>query len=192
MVMTSRRPQIQADEFERIAATAERDLIRLEFVDGKMGVKPVPDGDHDEIIRWITRQCLQLRPDLWLYPERGLKIETYRQGRAKPDGVLAADGSFAGQGEWADPEQVLMAVEVTSYDSDADRRDRRDKPRAYAETGIPIYLMIDRDAGETFVYSHLSDGVYTTITRVRFGSDIELPEPLCFDLDTEPFKNWVR
>ena len=190
--MTSRRPQIQADEFERIAATAERDLIRLEFVDGKMGAKPGPDGDHGEIVRWITRQCLQLRPDLWLYPERGLIIESYRQGRAKPDGVLAPDGSFAGQGEWADPEQVLMVVEVTSYDSDADRRDRRDKPRAYAETGIPVYLMIDRDAGETFVYSHLSDGVYTMITRVRFGSDIELPEPLCFKLDTEPFKNWVR
>ena len=62
-------------------------------------------------------------------------IETCREGRARPDGSLVPADAFVGQGEWADPAPVLMVVEVTSYDSDTDRRDRVEKPRAYAETG---------------------------------------------------------
>lgn len=55
-----------------------------------------------------------------------------------PDGSLVPSHAFAGAGEWADPGPVLMVVEVTSYDSDTDRRDRVDRPRAYAQTGIPV------------------------------------------------------
>ncbi|MEU8579479.1 hypothetical protein [Streptomyces abikoensis] len=83
------RPQMLAEEFERIAAAAEREGVRLEFIHGKLGVKAVPDGDHGEIIRWLMERCLQHRPDLWLYPERGLRIETYLEGHVKPDGTLA-------------------------------------------------------------------------------------------------------
>ncbi len=37
--------------------------------------------------------------------------------------MIAPEAHFAGHGEWADPAGVLMLVEVTSYDSDTDRRD---------------------------------------------------------------------
>ncbi|MFJ6697012.1 Uma2 family endonuclease [Streptomyces sp. NPDC091272] len=185
-----------SEEFERIAAAAEREGVQMEFIHGKVVVKAVPDGDHDEIVRWLTKRCMQHRPDLWLYPERGLKIETYRKGNAKPDGTLAADGAFAGQGEWAHPDQVLMVVEVTSYDTDTDTdtRDRREKPRAYAQTGIPVYLLIDRDACETLVYSEPDpdSNTYASLLRRPFGKTVELPEPVGFSLDTEPLKNWVR
>ena len=192
MTVTEDRPQMLTEEFERLAAAAERDDVRLEFVHGKLGVKPLPDGDHDEIIRWVQKQCMQQRPDLWLYPERGLRVETYRQGYARPDGTLAPDGSFAGQGEWADAEQVLMTVEVTSYDTDADRRDRREKPRAYAQRGIPAYLLIDRDTCETVVHSEPENGTYAVMVKRPFGKQIELPSPVGIALDTEPLKEWVR
>ncbi|MEC3994380.1 Uma2 family endonuclease [Actinacidiphila sp. DG2A-62] len=182
-----------AEEFERLAAAAERDDIRLEFIDGKLGVKAVPDGDHDEIIRFVMKHCLQQRPELWLYPERGLKVEAYRTGHARPDGALAPEGAFAGQGEWAAADQVLMVVEVTSYDSDTDKRDREDKPRAYAETGIPVYLLIDRTLGEVVVHSSPdSRGVYSHLDRYLFGKRVELPAPVGVVLDTEPLKGWVR
>lgn len=190
MALLRLRPQMQADEFERIAAAAEREGVRLEFIHGKLGVKPAPDGDHDEIIRWVMKQCMLQRPDLWLYPERGLKIETYRKGHAKPDGALAPEGSFAGQGEWADPDPVLMVVEVTSYDTD--RRDREEKPRAYAETGIPVFVLIDRDSCELLVHSEPEDGLYVRLTRRPFGKRVELPPPVGITLDTEPLKQWVR
>jgi Uma2 family endonuclease len=180
------------EEFEHLAEVAARDYIRLELIHGKLGVKAVPDGDHDEIIRWVMKQCLQQRPGLWMYTEQGLRVEMYRTGRARPDGVLAPEESFAGQSEWADPAPVLMAVEVTSYDSDTDARDRRDKVRAYAETGIPVYLLIDRDSCEALVYSEPADGIYSRLVRRPFGDPVEIPAPVGMVLDTERMKNWVR
>jgi hypothetical protein len=78
------------------------------------------------------------------------------------------------------------------YDSDTDRRDRVDKPRAYAETGIPVYLLIDRDTCELKVHSR-PDGVrYETVQTLPFGKDAALPDPVGITLDTEPLKNRVR
>jgi Uma2 family endonuclease len=119
-------------------------------------------------------------------------VETYRSGHAKPGGALAPKGSFGGQGEWATADQVVMVVEVTSYDTDTDKRDREEKPRAYAETGIPVYLLIDRDSCEVLVYSEPEDGGYGTITRRSFGRAVTLPSPVEITLDTEPLKDWVR
>ncbi|MHC5904614.1 Uma2 family endonuclease [Streptomyces sp. S6] len=158
----------------------------------RLGVKAQPDGDHGETIRWLTRHCMRYRPDLWLYPARGLRIERYRNGFARPDGALSVKGGFAGQGEWADPSRVLMVVEVTSYDSDTDKRDREDKPVAYAQTGIPVYLLVDRSTCEVLVYTEPEDGVYTNLTRLPFGRTVTLPDPVGITLDTEPLKDWVR
>ncbi|CAM5634924.1 hypothetical protein SSPIM334S_03104 [Streptomyces spiroverticillatus] len=192
MTVTEDRPQMLAEEFERIAAAAGREGVRLEFLHGRLGVKTVPDGDHDEIIRWLMEHCIQHRPDLWLYPERGLRVDQYRNGYAKPDGTLAPKGVFAGQGEWADAGQVLLVAEVTSYDSDTDRRDRVEKPSAYARAGIPVYLLIDRDTCEVLVHSEPDNGTYAHLLRRPFGRTVELPEPLGFALETEPLKQWVR
>ncbi|MFJ1703386.1 Uma2 family endonuclease [Kitasatospora sp. NPDC088346] len=188
------RPRMLAEEFERIALAAEREGIRMEFIHGRIGVKAAPDGDHDEIIRWVMKRCLQQRPDLWLYPERGLRVETHRKGHARPDGVLAPEGSFAGQGEWASAERALMVVEVTSYDTDTDtdRRDRDEEPRAYAETGIPVHLLADRDGCEVLVFGEPEDGTYVSLVRRPFGRAVALPDPVGITLDTEPFKAWVR
>lgn len=180
--------------FEDLARHAIRaeEALRLEFVNGKLGVKAVPDGDHGRIVEWLTRLCMQADPGRWLYAGQGLRIETYRRGNARPDGVLAPSGAFVGQGEWAGPDGVLMVVEVTSYDEDTDRRDRVEKPRAYAETGIPVYLLIDRDTCEVKVHSQ-PDGVrYEQVVTVPYGKTVELPDPVGIELDTAPLKNWVR
>ncbi|MBB1244915.1 Uma2 family endonuclease [Streptomyces durbertensis] len=180
------------EAFEAIAAAAEREGVRLEFVGGRLGVRAAPDGDHSEAVRWLTRYCVRHRPDLWLYAQRGLRVGTCRTGRARPAGALAASGTFAGQGEWADPGQVLMVVEVTSYDGDTDRRLREEKPSAYAQAGIPVYLLIDRCAREALVYSAPESGGYTRLLRRRLGKPVELPAPVGFSLDTGALKGWVR
>ena len=119
-------------------------------------------------------------------------METYRDGRARPDGTLASSDAFVRQGEWADAGDALMVVEVTSYDSDTDRRDRIEKPRAYAETGIPVYLLIDRGAGEVTVFSE-PDGVrYESTKTVPFGKPIMVPAPVGITLDTGPLRDRVR
>ncbi|MFE3903132.1 Uma2 family endonuclease [Streptomyces sp. NPDC059153] len=180
--------------FEDLARHAIRaeEALRLEFVNGKLGVKTVPDGDHGRIIAWLTQICMQSGQGNWLFAPQGLHIETYRKGNARPDGALASLENFVGQGEWASPDGVLMVVEVTSYDEDTDRRDRVEKPRAYAETGIPVYLLIDRDTCEVKVHSQ-PDGVrYEQVVTVPYGKTVELPDPVGIELDTEPLRNWVR
>ncbi|MER6048937.1 Uma2 family endonuclease [Streptomyces sp. BHT-5-2] len=178
------------EEAARILARLEEGA-RLELIDGKVRSKPMPDGDHGLIIEWLMRICIQARPELWLY-DQGLKVQTYRNGRAQPDGSLAPTGSFGGQGEWADPEPVMMAVEVTSHDSDTEQRDRVEKPRAYAETGIPLYLLIDRKSGQVSVYSEPDGERYEIVHTVPFGKSLHLPDPVGITLETEPLKDWVN
>ncbi|MEU3355898.1 Uma2 family endonuclease [Streptomyces sp. NPDC037389] len=184
--------QMLTAQFEALAQAAIREAegLRLEFIDGKMGVKAVPDGLHETITMWLVRQCLQHRPDMDLHTGQGLKIETCRKGRARPDGTLAPTGHFVRAGEWAEPDGVLMTVEVTSHDYDTNRRDRVEKPRAYAESGIPVYLLLDRDADEVTVYSEPVEGAYQERHTAAFGKSIELPGPVGFTLDTEPLKAW--
>ncbi|ANW20184.1 Uma2 family endonuclease [Streptomyces clavuligerus] len=196
MTVTTDRPQMLPEEFEAAARalTGAVEGVRPEFIHGKMGIKPVPDGDHERIIQWLIRICLRHRPELWLSTGQGLLVETCRKGHARPDGTLADAEAFVGAGEWADPAPVLMVVEITSYDTDTDtdRRDRVEKPRSYAETGIPVCLLIDRDTCEVKVHSGPDGTRYESVLTVPFGKEITLPDPIGITLDTEPLKNWVR
>ncbi|ARF57593.1 Uma2 family endonuclease [Streptomyces gilvosporeus] len=194
MTALAGRPHMLPSQFEELARLAARigDGLHLEFIDERLGIKAVPDGDHDEIVAWLQQVCMQHRPELHLYGERGLLIPAYRKGYARPDATLAPRGSFSGQGEWAASEPVLMTVEVTSHDGDTDRRDRQQKPRAYAEAGIPVYLLIDRDTCEVTVFSKPDGDHYDQAVTVRFGTPVEIPAPVGLKLDTEPLKDWVN
>ncbi|WP_406257917.1 Uma2 family endonuclease [Streptomyces nigra] len=192
-VMAERTSQMSVEEFETIAAAAP-ETVTLEFIDGRIRVKAVTDGDHSTIVSWLARRCMQTRPDLDLYQGQGLRVEAYREGRAKPDAVLAPEAHFAGHGEWADPGGTLMVVEVTSYDSDTDRRDRHEKPAAYGQSGIPLYLLIDRDSRTVILHSSPDRrvGGYSEVHVAKFGEKVLLPEPIGIELDTEILENYAR
>ncbi|MFF8259406.1 Uma2 family endonuclease [Streptomyces virginiae] len=194
MTVMTDRPHMLTEDFEAVARIAAREVegLRLEFIDGVIRSKAVPDGDHGRIIVWLSRICMQHHPDLWLHAGQGIKVEQYREGRAIPDGVLAHEDAFVGQGDWVDPGPVLMAVEVTSWDSDTERRDRIEKPRAYASTGIPVYLLIDRLECQVLVHSDPDGHRYETVRTVPFGKDVRLPDPVGITLPTEPLKDWRR
>lgn len=189
-VIADDRPQMSVEEFEELAAHAP-ETVTLEFLNGKIGVKAVPDGDRGAIIMWLPRRCMQARPELDLHVEQGLRVDRYRSGHARPNGVLAPIAHFAGQGEWADPSGVLMVVEVTSYDHDTDKRDRVEKPVAYAEAGIPLYLLIDRSTCEAVIHSEPEDGKYRAVCSHPFGHTFELAD-LGIALETEALKQYVR
>ncbi|MBC9729962.1 Uma2 family endonuclease [Streptomyces sp. TRM68367] len=186
--------QLSVDMFERIAEFVfrEDETVRLEFINGRIGLKKVTNGNHGELIMWLVRRCMESRPELNLNPTQGLQVEAYRKGRALPDAVLTPVGHFAGQGDWADPDGVLMAVEVTSYDSDTHNRDRVEKPRGYAEAGIPVYLLIDREYLSVVVHSHPDpkEG-YRVVHTVKFGEKVTLPDPVGIELDTEELRRWA-
>jgi Uma2 family endonuclease len=187
--------QLSVDMFERIAefAAHEDETVRFEFIDGRIGLTKVTNGKHGELAMWLAFRLKHERPDLTLnVTGQGLKAEAYRKGRARPGGVLAPVGYFTEQGEWADPDGVLMTVEITSYDSDTHNRDRVEKPRAYAEAGIPVYLLIDREHRLMLVHSQPDTELgYLDIHTVRLGDKVTLPAPVNIDLDTEELKAYV-
>jgi Uma2 family endonuclease len=182
---TEHRPQMTVEEFEELERHAP-ETVRLEFIGGRVQVKAVTDGNHDQIIAW-----LQHRPELWLYGDRGMKVESYRKGRARPDGVLAPFGFAKGHGDWSETAGVLMAVEVTSYDFDTHQRDRVEKPAAYAAAGIPVYLLIDRDDASIVVFNQPENGRYRHEEKLPFGATVKLPDPVNLTLDTEPLKEFA-
>ncbi|MGW6060632.1 Uma2 family endonuclease [Streptomyces sp. NPDC055189] len=184
------RPLISVEEFEELERHAP-EHVWLEFINGRIVVKPMPDGNHSEIIAWLQRQCLQQRPDFWLHAERGVKAERYRRGRARADGFLVLEGGLKGHGEWSDPEGALMVVEITSYDSDTNRRDRIEKPDGYAAAGIPVYLLIDRDDCSVTVYADPEGGRYRRQAKEPFGADVKLPDPVAITLNTEKLKDYA-
>jgi Uma2 family endonuclease len=77
-----------------------------------------------------------------------------------------------------------MVVEVTSSQARADREAKR---RAYAAAQIPLYLLVDRQAQRVSLFSGPARDEYGTLSAVLFGGSIELPDPLCFKLETAGF-----
>lgn len=86
---------------------------------------------------------------------------------------------------------MLLVAEVTSFDRRADERDRVKKPRAYAESGIPLYLLVDRDSDTVTVHSEPVKGRYREIRSYDYGERAELPG-LDLTLDTEELKDYSR
>jgi hypothetical protein len=176
-VMAQYTSQMSVAEFEELAAhVAKRfDAVRLEFINGRVGIKGMTGGNHSEVIRWL-QECFLVAgagTGLWLYGggELGLRIEKYRKGRALPDAVLAPRGTCTGKGDWADTGGVLMTVEVTSYDADTHRRDREEKPLGYSDPE--------------------PEGGYRSATRKAFGGVLSLAEPLGIELDTAELKQYA-
>ncbi|MFB7053880.1 hypothetical protein ACFCXT_12290 [Streptomyces vinaceus] len=80
--------EMTLDEFEALEHGAP-ETVMLEFIGGRLVVKPARDGDHGTIVMSVLRQCMEQRPELGLYTGRGLVVEPDRAGRVRADGALA-------------------------------------------------------------------------------------------------------
>ncbi|GAA2452079.1 Uma2 family endonuclease [Streptomyces glaucus] len=94
-------------------------------------------------------------------------------------------GARKGHGERSGTDGVLMAVEITSNDSDTDQRDRAEKPDGYAAADIPVHLLVDRDDHSVAVYSRPEDGRCRHAEKPPFGAAVRLPAPV----DTAPLRD---
>lgn len=188
--MSVHRPQMTVEEFEELERHAP-ETVWLEFINRKVVVKPGPDGNRSEILARLQRLWAERAGSLWLYAYRGLRMEGDGMGRVRPDGVLAPMRHFVGHGEWSEPAGVLMVVEVTSGDADADRLTRVEKPRGYAAAGIPVHLLIDRDDCSVIVFNQPEEGRYRREEKLPFGASAKVPDPVNITLDTEPLKEFV-
>ncbi|MET8948241.1 AraC family ligand binding domain-containing protein [Streptomyces sp. NPDC004542] len=54
-------------------------------------------------------------------------------------------------------------------------------------SGIPFYLLVDRDAASVTLFGIPEDDTYREHRTHPFGKPVALPEPFAFDLDTTDF-----
>ena len=192
---------LQLDDFnsQDLRDVADRllEITRVEYVDeGALLIMNPPGIEHRRIVRSIVRTV----------------ILAYHTGQATVN--WAVDENF--QWEFADgsrrffiPEIVLihpdavtadeerasivLAVEVTSPPSrDAVFNDRTVKPVQYAKGGVPLYLLVDQEAGQWALHG-LAPGWqrYQIVAEGAYGEDIALPEPLGFVIPTADWPRWL-
>ncbi|MEU1220444.1 Uma2 family endonuclease [Streptomyces microflavus] len=164
--------------------------FRAELIEGEIVVTPPPDGDHEDYIGLIVDQVARrARTRMQFSGNKGLKL---RSGGGCPKNHAIPDGTFApldlrlfrGADPWMPCEGVALVVEVTSTKPQADREAKR---RCYARGGIPLYLLIGRDAGSVTLFSDPEDADYRQHLTIPYGKPLPLPEPFAFDLETTDF-----
>ncbi|MFE7584947.1 Uma2 family endonuclease [Streptomyces gardneri] len=183
--MPDRECMTVPEAFELFSAAAPKGW-RVELIEGEICVVPPANGEHEEIVSELSGQVRDHDKGVGRYTGIGLSLPgTADPVRVIPDLVIAPKGSFDDQHEWHGPDAVLLVAEVTS--SSTARRDRVQKIRAYARAGIPVYLMIDGEAGEAVVCSEPSGDDFEHKSIHKLGTVVRLPAPLDFVLDTSQF-----
>ncbi|AZM62605.1 hypothetical protein DMA10_18750 [Streptomyces sp. WAC 01420] len=103
-----------------------------------------------------------------------------------PDGTLAPAELrlFRGADPWMPGEGIALVIEVTGTKPETDRKT---KARCYARGGIPLYLLVDREASAITLFSDPEKDEYRERRTRPLGKPLSLPAPFSFDLDTADF-----
>jgi Uma2 family endonuclease len=191
MTAMAHEPLTQAEVLlEGFLALDTPEGFRAELIEGEIVVTPPPDGDHEHYISRIAKQVIRRSvTDMDFSGNKGLKL---KRGGACPKNHAIPDVTFApahlllfrGADAWMPCEGVAMVVEVTSTKPEADREAKR---RCYAGGGVPLYLLVDRDASSITLFSDPQKDEYRQHSTLPFGKPLTLPEPFAFDLDTSDF-----
>ncbi|MCO8308340.1 Uma2 family endonuclease [Streptomyces sp. RKCA744] len=142
--------------------TAE-DLLRLpglpphtELIDGSL-VFVSPQGKwHSRVINLLVAELDRQAPD-GLRADREMTVRLAKRQAPEPDVVVVTSEAYDRDepSTYYVPEDVVLAVEAVSPDSE--ERDRDTKPRKYAKAGIQHYWRVENDRGRTVVYVYERD-----------------------------------
>lgn len=157
------------------------DGMRHELLDGTLLVSPPPGVPHQLAARRLVAALAAAAPaDVEVLEAVGVAVPA---GLLVPDVVVARASAVHGAGRELSSRDVLSVMEIVSPSSRTN--DRRWKPAAYAEGGIPSFWRVELDAGggpEVVVHVLTGEG-YQEIGRLSPGerSSVETPFPLTLD-----------
>ncbi|WP_243791368.1 Uma2 family endonuclease [Saccharopolyspora gloriosae] len=161
---------------------------RAEIIEERIVTSPPPGSNHNLIADSVTRSCYAVIPrELVIFQTVGMFLPR-SGGLCVPDLVVIEREQVGDGSSGISAEDALLAAEITSK-SNADT-DRDAKHRAYAQAGIPLYLLIDRFAPRwptVTLFSEPDGDAYRESHAVPFGKPIELPSPFDVTLETEEF-----
>jgi Uma2 family endonuclease len=151
--------------------------FKAELIEGDIVVTPAPDEEHEA---YFVETSARLIENGWRASGNyGLVTPL---GMFQPDLTVARREFFARRERrnYRSPDGVALVVEITSSNPSNDRDSKR---RGYARAKIPLYLLIDRKAERTVLFSEPEQGDYAVADRRPIGEPVPLPEPFAFTLE---------
>jgi Uma2 family endonuclease len=149
------------------------DAPRVELVDGVMQVVPSPTVGHQDIgsLLWLW---LRRHAPAYLSSTTAIGVVVGANTTYEPDVVLRRVDSDS-RHHYLTPEEVVLVVEVVSRGTR--RRDRFDKPLAYAQAGILYYWRVEQDPVHVFAYK-LNNGKYEDASDSAEELVLDKPFPI--------------
>ncbi|MFG2024109.1 Uma2 family endonuclease [Streptomyces sp. NPDC048825] len=153
-----------------------------ELIDGSLVFVSPQTRFHSLAMRLLENSLLDQVPDE-LDVMREMTIKLNKRNRPEPDVLVIRTDADAGPKQtWFRPEDVIIAVEVVSEDSED--RDREVKPQKYARAGIQHYWRVEEIEGLPVVYVYELDPATKVygLTGI-FHDKLELTVPFPIDID---------
>jgi Uma2 family endonuclease len=153
-----------------------------ELIDGALVFMMSPQRKwHSIVVRRLTNALEEQAPS-GVVALQEMTVRLDRRNRPEPD-VVVANVPIDDDQTWLDPSGVLLVAEVISPESED--RDRKTKPRMYAEAGIPHYWLVEKENGQPVVHVYQLDTLTTTYVPagiVRGVLERPVPFPITIDL----------
>jgi Uma2 family endonuclease len=132
---------------------------------------------HMAIIRMLDRLLYDQVPDEFALLFE-MAVKRSERSAPEPDFLIVQAGSTEMDKSIYLPEEVLLAAEIISPESE--ERDREDKPLMYASMGIPTFWLIERgkDNAPIVHEHHLYGGAYRLMHTHIGRLETEIPFPI--------------
>ncbi|MFF3341676.1 Uma2 family endonuclease [Streptomyces flavidovirens] len=167
-----------ADDLDRLPNLPRR----TELIDGSLVFSSPQTTFHMRTMRLLENALLEQASDeLDVFREFSIKLN--KRNRPEPDVLVVPIGADTGpKSTYLKPEDVVLAVEVVSEDSE--ERDREVKPRKYAGAGVPHYWRVEENDGLPVVYVYeLDPALKAYVPTGIHHNRLKLTVPFDIDID---------
>ncbi|MFE6688680.1 Uma2 family endonuclease [Streptomyces sp. NPDC057743] len=172
------------DLFDRLERMPVPEGYKVEIVEGNVFMTPQRDVHWQTIRRILWALEDHFGRQAKLLSDVRIDFPGDRNGFC-PDMLKLADNAKTENGRWR-YQDVEFVAEVVSKGTGMNDYDP--KKHAYADAGVPVYLIADPYTGRCRVFSHPQDGEYKRDLTVTYGESINLTDtPLGMTLSTADF-----
>ncbi|GGK34347.1 hypothetical protein GCM10011591_02610 [Nocardia camponoti] len=167
----------EADDLDLLPPEAPR---HIELLNGALIFDAAPRRSwHDRVIRRLAA-ALELVVEPGSTVEAQMTIKLNNRSRPEPD-VIVAQVPYAPERTRFLPAEVDLVVEVVSAESE--HRDRRYKPRLYAEAGLRHLWRIEDEDGQPVVHTYELDDTTDSYEATGVYRDrLTVTVPIALDL----------
>jgi Uma2 family endonuclease len=173
-------------DLERVYASLDIPGHRVELLDGQVTVSPTASRPHSRIVQRIQEALwVRIQEHGWeMHANLTLHVAATRERLVpdlwicRPDAPQFDENEVYGHG-------ALLVVEVISPASR--HRDLVEKARAYAQAGVPLYLVVDPCAvpAALTLHSDPHGDAYRSRAHAEAGNALGMPEPFSIELDAK-------